>query len=615
MSKRATLVLLAVVVALAAYIGIFERTGLTSKELSERAGRVLTTFVRDRVDRLEVTQKGAQVVLVRERDADGQLGSWKLLAPMAAKADQDVVDQVLGELEWLNARRAFVTITAEDEKRFGLDAPDTRLVYRVAGKDHRVLLGRDDVHGEGVYVRVDDEPGAYVVPKSLREVLAREPGQYRDKQLFPDLTVAWARRLVLTQGATSATLTKTAERWWLESAPRGYADAKRTDQLLHALAELRAARYVEPSARQAAQDAFERADKTLRVEVTVVPDETREDKAPKQLVLEVGGACGEHAGERYARASGIDTLACLSAEALEALTPPVEALRDLRLFAADASAIERIELVRGGDKLVLARSGEAWKLASGEVVDREAVEAWLADLAAARAMRVLAGSELAERGTLTLGLIGDNSERLRWGELSAPGEVTVRRGDEPLTLAFPGTVYDRLQPVASRFSALAVWARHQPSEVVRIVARAEGRTRTLALESGTWGATGAAAAVDAERVRVLVRALVGLRVRAHVAESPRPAHGLTPEGARVALSLQDGSTLSLELGTATERGAYARLDAKRVVEVGSEVVALVSELAGGPRAELPQKAASSAHEDDDAHDHEEDEEDGHDHAH
>src|SRR5687768_12205482 len=105
MSKRAIVILAVLVLALGAYVLFFERTSLTSKELDERKARVLTSFVRAKVDRLEIQRKGRKVVLERDLKDGEDLTGFRMLEPMKVSADDDAVDQLLGELEWLSARR------------------------------------------------------------------------------------------------------------------------------------------------------------------------------------------------------------------------------------------------------------------------------------------------------------------------------------------------------------------------------------------------------------------------------------------------------------------------------------------------------------------------------
>ena len=309
MSKRAIVVLAILVVALGAYIALFERTSLTSKELGERKGRVLTSFVRAKVDRLEIQRKGQRVVLERDLTEGNELGGWRMLEPRGAKADvntsadDDAVDRLLGELEWLSARRTFENLSAQDVQRFGLDKPRYRVAYRAGGDRHVLALGNPDVHGEGVYARVDDDPEAFVLPKTTVETLDHDPLHYRDKEFLGEMTVAWTRRIELESGGKKGELAKENGRFYVLGQVKSYADDKRVEEFLRALDDLRAARFLEPAAAKSAESAFAKPERVIRL--SIVPDQGREDREPMQVELTLAGACPGHDDERLARGARV----------------------------------------------------------------------------------------------------------------------------------------------------------------------------------------------------------------------------------------------------------------------------------------------------------------------
>src|SRR5207344_2758819 len=135
-------------------------------------------------------------------------------------------------------------------------------------------LGHDDVHGDGVYARIDDDQRAFVVPKSVLEPIDREPGHFRDKQLFPDLVIGWASQLVIVRGDTRLEVSKDRERYWLEGSPRLRADPKRAKDLIEMVSGARAVRYLDGQEAAAAEASL--APPTLRISVKTLPDTHRE---------------------------------------------------------------------------------------------------------------------------------------------------------------------------------------------------------------------------------------------------------------------------------------------------------------------------------------------------
>lgn len=564
MSTRALSVLGVIAAALLVYVLVYERDSVTSKELSERAGRVLPSFVRDKVERIAVQRRGVEVVLARKRDADG-LGALRVVEPFEAPADADASDHLLGELEWLSARR-----TVEDNGQYGLDKPRFRVSYVAGGERHVLTVGNDDVHGQGLYVRLDRDPRVFVVPRTLLEVIDHEPGFFRDKSLFPDLTVAWANALTVIDGPHAHELAKQDGHWWLSD--HRYADETRVDELLRALSNLRASREAEPSEQEAAKVAL--AQTTLTVRVSVVPDQTREDKKPLALALEVGASCGKQ--ERYARVG--TRLVCVQNSDLAPFSLGQAELLEPRLVRAPANEIERFVLARGKQQLAFRRDGTKWKSDVDAPADADAIEAWLKDLAQARALRTRPLTGFVEQGRLRLELVADKVEEVAYGALTDDG-LPVQRGEESLVVIFPATLHDRLAPLRGRFVPLALFPGHQPSDVVSFEAKLRDKQRGGTLVDGAWKTAG-----DAAPVRELVRALIASEALAYLGESVRPEHALG--SGKLVLGLRDGKALTLELGAATSRGAYAQRGSE-VLELSSATLATIEELAGGPRAPGP----------------------------
>ena len=81
--KKTTVILALLAAAMLAFILIYERGTISSRELAQRRDRVLQRFVRDRVSRLEIQRRGKTTVLVREPDEEGglELGDWQVEEP------------------------------------------------------------------------------------------------------------------------------------------------------------------------------------------------------------------------------------------------------------------------------------------------------------------------------------------------------------------------------------------------------------------------------------------------------------------------------------------------------------------------------------------------------
>jgi len=608
MGKRATLMLAVVVLALLAYILKFERTSLTSKELDQREGKVLTRFVREKVSRVEIQRKGKRVVLERTPESEGGFGAWRMLEPWQVEADEGEIDGVLGELEWLAARRTLSDLSDKDRAQFGLDKPRYRVTFRAGDATQRLSLGLGDVHGEGVYAAVDDDATGYVIPKTLLEALDHDPGHYRSKEFLGEMVTAWARKLSIETPEGRVELEKKDGRFWVMGALSTYADGKAIDVLLRGLNDLKATRFLQEQEAERALLDLQKAKR--KIELRIVPDEGREDRTPQLVELWIGGACEGHADEQLAMAGPKGAPVCVGSDELKRFEPGPLGFAQAQLVSANPGSIERFELTAANNKIALKREGQEWTAnAANNKPDREAVEQWLEDLGREQAQSFEKLGPFEERARLVLELAEDRRETLSVGPVLPDGGVLVRRDQEPALVRFGGRVADLLTPAARRFASLDLWS-HQPSEVQVIEAQSGPLSRKLMLDAGAWRTAPKAPEVaDSVRVRELLRELVRLRALSFVTERSRNEHGFATPSARLTLSVGAEGTprreLKLELGSATDRGAYARIEDGAVYEVPVEVVNLIDELAGGQRKAQPASAEpSEAEPEDDEHGHE-----------
>jgi Domain of unknown function (DUF4340) len=614
-SKRFVLVLAVLVAALGGYVVLFERGSLTSKQLEERKSKVLRSFLRDHVLRLTLTRSGVKLVLERARESDGTLSLWRLTAPLAGAADQDAVDRLLGELEWLSPRRVLENVGDADRAQLGLDKPRFRFGYRIDDQDYEAEVGGRDVQGDNHYLALGGERTVYVVPKTLVEALDYDVGHFRAKEFLGDITSAWAARLKLTRGAEQLSLHKEGERWWVLNEPKSLADEQRVRQLVAALDGLRALRFVERAGQAEALADLARASE--RIELDVVPDTHREDKAAQRFVLRLGGPCKGHAGERYAQAGDKGDPVCVREEEIAQLLPPLPELRLTRLLGVEVSEIERIELAAGPTKWVFKREGEKWLGEGGPAPDREAVEAWLRDLSTLRANELLPKIDKPTGTRLELVLASRQKLGLT-AEANAAGEVRVQRDGDGVALRFGPALADQLAQFGRRFAGLGLWPALQPSQVTGVSAQDGVRARTLSVVEGSFRVRGKGAEPDPQRTRELVRDAIKLTAISIVAERARAEHGIEGSGRALTLELGQGKSVSLELGAdaTAPAGVYARVDRAYVVVLGAEAKGLLAELAGGERV-LPEAGVGEGEGEEEGegesdHDHDHGDDHGHD---
>ncbi len=597
MSKRTTIALAVINAALLAFILVYERGTLSTTETAGRSNQVLRSFIRDRVERVELERGDeAPIVFVRERDEDPDdgmdLGTWVLTEPLATEADADAVDGLLSALEWLGSRRVREGVTASDREQFGLDEPRFVVRFTVIEQPFELRIGGTAPTGDGVYAEVVGEDRVYVVEDSFVESIDHGLEHFRSKELFAAFYPTGVERVQLDD-----LLFEREDSIWRVRAPeRGWANQGLIDQLTRLPRALNAARFIDEDADRLADYGLDRPWRELTV--TRGADVTDHRVAR----LRVGDACEDHDAERYAIAGDAGPVVCVLVSDLDALTVDRERLREPRLIGVPESVVERVIVTSGDERLELRREEDRWKLYTGPaddlgtptLADDGAVTAWLTTLRDARALGFESIDDDADVGrgiaspnaTIRVVRQGDEPDiEIAVGELDAVG-VWVRRGDERALAHFPMAVQEALAVGSLGFRDRQIFEA-EAADASRIsVTRGEVEERAVRGQGGAWTLE-SPVEVEADRVvvREIARQLASLRAERFVAERPQSEHGLAPASVTVSATYtpDEGEEIQVTLliGATTDEGSYAKLsDTDAVFLLGSDrVTALTRSLA------------------------------------
>lgn len=588
--KRTTIVLGVIAAVLLAFIVFVERRSLSTGELESRRDHVLRTFVRAKVTRVELV-RGDEPAIVFEREQAGDedqedaFARWRLSAPVRSEADQDAVDSFLGALEWLMATRELRGISDEDRRLFGLDSPRFVVRYTVEGERYELRVGGEAPEGqEGVYAAVVGEDVAYVVGRDFVESIDHDVAHFRDKDLFPDDFYASDARSIRVEGAARPIVfEKEGDRWHVREPVRGWANAGAIDRLVRMVRDARAERFVAEEAGDLSRYGLDEPWREL------VITRAEDARGTRRARLRVGERCGEHGEERYALSGDDGPIVCVLASALAPLELPEDQLREARLFATSADAVERIVLEAGGERLELARTDDDdWEVKRGGTAhpaDDTAIADWLRELRETRAEAFepiegdAPGHGLGSpAATLTItrsDAENGETEVLRLGAITAEG-AWLRRGDEPVAVRADARVAELLRATPLRFRARDLVDEEAADARAITIARGGSEERAVRTDGGDWRLE---APIEAEADRVVVREvarqLAELRAERFVAERPAPEHGLGAPRLTVSVRFQESdeeedeaTTVTLRVGAeAEDGGAYAQLAGEDAVFV------------------------------------------------
>ncbi len=171
-------------------------------------------------------------------------GSWKLTEPLPGDAEQDQINEFIGNLGRLRADALVADKPqAEQLKKYGLDRPETH--WRVQAGDKEVLnllVGNRESKGERRYAKLAKGQLVFLLDPSMSRKVFDE---YRSRTVWsPPLDAVQIESLNYRYSRNSFLLEKDGSTWQAVAKPNAKIDAATVEDTLAALAGLKLSRYV-----------------------------------------------------------------------------------------------------------------------------------------------------------------------------------------------------------------------------------------------------------------------------------------------------------------------------------------------------------------------------------
>lgn len=470
MRPRTLLILLVLVLGLGAFIWFYERELPSSEERAEQSKKVVPVE-KDEVRKVSLETPAGRVVFERvahpekekakdekkegeEAPGEEALGEpeseWRITAPLEARADAFAVDGLLESLANLEKSRTLEDVNRKD---VGLDKP--RATVRVETEDGTKVLqiGASVPTGGSLIAALEGEDEAYVVSDTIWSQIDREPGSWRDRQLFRAGRDAIARIALSEPGGQRIVLAEQGGRFRIESPFADRADKQLVDDLYADLSGLTAEEFVDKPELAPAAMGLQPPQRVVEV--------TFKDGAP--LRIELGAptsATPEPPSDPSAPPPPASIYARVGPQLIETRTrlpqtiahPPAE-WRARGLSAYEVYDVEAVTVGKNPadpSPLRLTRAGTDWKRGT-ETISYMPVSDFLFALTGAQADRLLSPQEAGNLGqpvlTVELDAKTAGKERLTLYPARADG-APARVSGRDVVLLLPK---DKLQEVLARW--------------------------------------------------------------------------------------------------------------------------------------------------------------------
>ena len=573
MNPKTTWILLALVVGLGAFIGLYESPRKAAREAAPVAIKALPEFDPAAVTAVDVQLRSNLLFRAERTNTD-----WRLTMPAQYPAHASRIQGLWPVLSGLSDQAHISAQEMLAQKQplsaFGLDPPYATLTIHQARNRWDVKIGSRTLAGQQVYVQVVGREGIYFADAGLLERLPRTLDDWRDPLLLRLQGLAFDQWEVKAGPTRYLVQSDPASGVWRIAQPlRMRANNLGIARLLQALGSWQVARFVPENPPPDVESlGLNPPEATL----------TFLNGTNSVLAVQFGKSPTNDASLVYAKCLNQSYVVLVPKQPLEVLRAPVNNLRDNRLLPVPLAQAGMIE-VHVGDRqfsVQKATNGGWWVEGPPRVpADPELLRGFLGDVETVNIAEFVRDvvTDFAttyqldppKRSYIFRRLLGDPLAavtnppvaRIDFGA-EQDGRVFTRVGGEDSVYAVRSGMVGRLPTQPFRLWDRQIW-RFSTNEVARLVMSDHGRTNAVERDAnGGWRLASDAKPLDPVVTQILEEALFrlgNLRAAAWVGEwDDRIAlygfaendHRLTVELSRAGRS----ESLTLDLGSLTRSG-------------------------------------------------------------
>jgi Domain of unknown function (DUF4340) len=570
MNLRTTLVLLIIAIGLGVFIWILDRRSPTTR--TNRTGYVVD-LDRNEVTRLEITSDSANTIL--NKTATG----WQISAPVNDRADTQVVDSLLDNIQFLRRDDVISNLGKGDKRQkllkdFGLQKPHLKVAWQTKKRHSAIEFGADTAVEGTCYVRTEGSDVVFVTGNELKNLISKRSNAFRDHQITPFLTTQ-IDRVIVHQTAGDIELIRQPNGWQIVRPIKARAD----DGIVNAaLEKINATPILD----------FVEGEKIPNTETENPSHSISLFSGDEKVEIVCGSPVPSQPDKIYLREPSRPSLLVVTDSFAQTINVKPNQLRDRRIARLNSDLVDRVRIDQPGDpSILLARHENGWNIVSQQnaPANAEAVN---------RLIAVLNGTDVQEFVSDTaadLSRYGLDAPALRIGFSSYASDNTAESGagEEPIATFAIGKLdknayYARIEEEPYVFSvseqtvnslpthSYNFWALDvlnlQRSDLVSVeIVSAAGKVEVARDGQGKWSVKERAEAQNEAALQSFLNTVSHIRAVAWM-ESSQPAYGLDHPVETIRMRTKTDQ-FELSIGNANERGDRYGMFANRVFLMGA----------------------------------------------
>ncbi len=425
---RSTLVLIVVLAGLVGYIYYRNNRESTPEDTKEKA---FASVKAEDVEEVQIKLADGQTSRVQKVD-----GTWKIVAPEAADADQGELTSITGSLATIDVQ-SVVDENPADVKPYGLDPARIEVEFRAKGdkEPRRIQLGEKTPTGGDLYARVAGQKRVFLVSSFLDSTFNKNPFALRDKTVIK-IDRDKVDRIEIVADKRSVTLVKSGTDWRIVAPLMARADFAAIEGSLERLASAQMQGIV-------SADGADLKKHKLDPPVATFTAATGSSRASLLFGATENAVI-------YAKDAARPMVFTVAPTVYTDVIRDLVEFRRKDLFDARSFTATHVEFKRGAETIALnktknADGSEQWKNAAGKQIDARKVEEFLSMVTGLRAESFESTSSAALKSPALIVAIQFDEKKMEQVTFAKAGsDVVASRSDEPGTAKVTAASFDEV---------------------------------------------------------------------------------------------------------------------------------------------------------------------------
>jgi len=213
-----------------------------NRSLDDLRDRTVIDFLPASATRIEIKSADRDIEVAKSSAATNAEPRWALTHPLAARADQRKVSELLADLNELRVAD-FVSEDPRDVHTYQLDEPEREITVWTGESGKTLVLGRALTNDAGkLYAKLKSTDSIYTVPSTTAQKFAVQANDLRDPRVLA-FSGDDVRGIELLHGTDEIALLQTNSAWTIAAPVMVAAEETAVEQLLSHLSDLNASQF------------------------------------------------------------------------------------------------------------------------------------------------------------------------------------------------------------------------------------------------------------------------------------------------------------------------------------------------------------------------------------